>query len=171
MKKKHFLMASSLALVVVLAACSDKEDIAPESEVKKEEVVSEQPTTPSVAPTEPTESVKEEAKEEVELVKTEPTEPAKEGVKEPVKEAVKPVTETPKAPVVASGDAAVELLKGKLEEGSNGDIIFGATETTEADEKGNYYTVRLSSLSLRLAGGTGTLENYKVYEDGSFSVY
>lgn len=167
MKKKYLIMLSSFTLVALLAACSEKEEIAPEKEVGKEEVVSEVTAPPKPTPMEGSTDKK--------------SEPVTDKVKEDVKEeSTQPVTETPKeepkqepakSVVIDSGEAAIELLKTNLEDGQNEDHVFGASAETERDEKGTFYTVRLSSLSLRLAGGTGTIENYKVYEDGTFDVF
>lgn len=73
--------------------------------------------------------------------------------------------------VITSGESAIGYLKTQIEEGKNEDIDFGATEETQTDSRGSYYLVRLTSISLRVAGGTGTVENYKVYEDGAFELY
>ncbi|WP_410799224.1 hypothetical protein [Lysinibacillus telephonicus] len=72
---------------------------------------------------------------------------------------------------ITNGDEAIAYLKNQIPEGTNEDVIFGADPELQTDEKGSYYFVRLSSLSLRSAGGTGTIDNYKVYEDGTFELY
>lgn len=72
---------------------------------------------------------------------------------------------------ISSGGEAIEYLKQQIPEGKNEDISFGAEETPRTDHLGSFYLVRLTSISMRLAGGTGTLDNYKVYEDGTIELY
>lgn len=38
----------------------------------------------------------------------------------------------------------------------------------EEDAQGSYYTITLYSKELKEAGGSGTLESYKVYQNGKY---
>lgn len=72
---------------------------------------------------------------------------------------------------IPSGDAAIQYLKHNLKDGMNEDIAYGTDGILEQDDNGSYYTVRLVSISLRLAGGTGSLDTYRVYQDGTHKGY
>lgn len=69
---------------------------------------------------------------------------------------------------ITSGKEAVSYLKKQLEEGKNEDISFGVDETLRSDAYGSYYTIQLVDIPLRLAGKTGNLGYYKVYQDGKY---
>lgn len=152
MKKKLGVIISSLALVVALAACNVMEETEKETEVTHEEQTHEE---------------KDILQEEIKTMPSVETE-AQPLLSTPLPTQSEPVKETGTAFIVTSGEQAVEYLKGQIPEGENEDVIFGATPELETDEKGSYYFVRLSSLSLRLAGGTGTIDTYKVYQDGTY---
>ena len=70
---------------------------------------------------------------------------------------------------ISSGTKAIEYLKGQIEEGKNENIIFDDMGgTLETDDKGSYYTVELISKSLQKSGGSGTVNIYYVYQDGTY---
>ncbi len=161
MKKKLGVIISSLALVVALAACNVMEETEKEKEVTHEEQTHEE------IKTEPVVEVEKDLLEETKTIANVETE-AQPVLSTPSPTQSEPVKETVTAFIVTSGEQAVDYLKGQIPEGDNEDVIFGATPELETDEKGSYYFVRLSSLSLRLAGGTGTIDTYKVYQDGTY---
>jgi uncharacterized protein YecT (DUF1311 family) len=72
---------------------------------------------------------------------------------------------------ITSGEDAIQYLKQHIKEGTDDNVSFGATESPASDDNGSYYTVRLVDISLRLAGKTGTLDTYKVYQDGTYELF
>ncbi|MBR7554660.1 lysozyme inhibitor LprI family protein [Allobacillus sp. GCM10007491] len=79
-------------------------------------------------------------------------------------------TETKKPIRISSGEEAVEFLKQQLKEGKDDNISFGASEDSESDSNGTYYTVQLVDVSLRASGKTGNLGYYRVYQDGTYEL-
>lgn len=76
-----------------------------------------------------------------------------------------------KTNIISSGEKAIEFLKKELDMENNEDIIFDDMGgTLEEDSSGFYYTITLYSKSLQEAGGSGTLESYKVYQDGRYKL-
>ena len=76
-----------------------------------------------------------------------------------------------KTNIIPSGEKAIEFLKKELDMENNEDIIFDDMGgTLEEDSSGFYYTITLYSKSLQEAGGSGTLESYKVYQDGRYKL-
>lgn len=73
--------------------------------------------------------------------------------------------------IISSGEEAIKFLKKELDMENNEDIIFDDMGgTLEEDSSGFYYTISLYSKSLKEAGGSGTLESYKVYQDGRYKL-
>lgn len=59
----------------------------------------------------------------------------------------------------------------ELEMENNEDIIFDDMGgSLEEDAQGSYYTITLYSKELKEAGGSGTLESYKVYQNGKYEL-
>ncbi|MGG1686519.1 hypothetical protein [Pseudalkalibacillus sp. NRS-1564] len=76
---------------------------------------------------------------------------------------------------ITSGTSAVDYLKRELEadETQNidfADIVFREMGPIQTDDGGPYYTVQLTSKSLKEKGGSGTVGLYKVYEDGTYEL-
>ncbi|WP_404451801.1 hypothetical protein LG329_15875 [Virgibacillus necropolis] len=70
-----------------------------------------------------------------------------------------------------SGTCAIEYLKHQLEMENNDDIVFDDLGgNLETDKAGSYYTIKLTSKSLKKQGGTGTVGLYKVYQDGTYKL-
>lgn len=70
---------------------------------------------------------------------------------------------------ISSGDAAIEYLKQQIKAGSNSDIVFGDMGgKLDSDRIGSYYSIRLISKTMRENGGTGTVNIYNVYQDGTY---
>lgn len=72
---------------------------------------------------------------------------------------------------VASGEEAIETVKQNEDFGE--DIRFDDLGgELQEDGQGSYYTVQLTSKELAEAGGTGTVDRFKVYQNGEYtSVY
>lgn len=72
---------------------------------------------------------------------------------------------------VASGEEAIETVKQHEEFGEDIRFSYLGGELRE-DGQGAYYTVQLTSKELSEAGGTGTVDRFKVYQNGEYtSVY
>ncbi|MGE6204542.1 hypothetical protein [Guptibacillus hwajinpoensis] len=76
---------------------------------------------------------------------------------------------------VTSGSSAVDYLKRELEADETQnidfeDIVFREVGPIQTDDAGSYYTVQLTSKSLKEKGGSGTVGLYKVYEDGTYEL-
>ncbi|WP_052948590.1 hypothetical protein [Bacillus sp. TH008] len=70
---------------------------------------------------------------------------------------------------ITSGSSAIEHLKSKLKMENQDDIVFDDMGgDLETDGNGSFYTVELTSKSLRKNGGSGTVGLYKVYQDGTY---
>lgn len=72
---------------------------------------------------------------------------------------------------ITSGEQAIEKVKNSEDFGE--DIIFDdlGGELSE-DDQGSYYTVQLTSKELMKDGGSGTVDEFKVYQNGDYvSVY
>lgn len=172
MKKKLIMALSSLALATALAACSETE----EKVAEKVALTEEENHTEHKA--EETDATSDTGKAKpIEDAETEQTQPATEKtvetvtkpeVKPEAKPEAKPRTEAVEDVEITSAEHAAEYLKTRLPEGKDEDVIFGVSPEADTDENGSYYFVRLSSLTLRMQGGTGTIETFKVYLDGSY---
>ena len=72
---------------------------------------------------------------------------------------------------LSSGSKAIQYLEKELEMENNEDIIFDDMGgSLEEDALGPYYTITLYSKELIEAGGSGTLESYKVYQNGKYEL-
>ncbi|WP_283152726.1 hypothetical protein [Guptibacillus hwajinpoensis] len=76
---------------------------------------------------------------------------------------------------ITSGSSAVDYLKRELEADETQnidfeDIVFREMGPIQTDDGGSYYTVQLTSKSLKEKGGSGTVGLYKVYEDGTYEL-
>ncbi len=72
---------------------------------------------------------------------------------------------------LSSGSEAIQYLAKELEMENNEDIIFDDMGgSLEEDAQGSYYTITLYSKELKEAGGSGTLESYKVYQNGKYEL-
>lgn len=76
---------------------------------------------------------------------------------------------------ITSGSSAVDYLKSELEADKTQnidfeDIVFREMGPIQTDDGGSYYTVQLTSQSLKEKGGSGTVGLYKVYEDGAYEL-
>lgn len=66
---------------------------------------------------------------------------------------------------ITSGSSAIEYLKSKLKMENQDDIVFDDMEgELETDSNGSFYTIELTSKSLRKNVGL-----YKVYQDGTYT--
>ncbi|GEK59837.1 hypothetical protein CHL76_14115 [Marinococcus halophilus] len=80
-------------------------------------------------------------------------------------------TDEDQAVIVSSGEEAINIVKQQEDvgEGIRLDDLGGVLRE---DEQGAYYTVQLTSKALSEAGGTGTVDRFKVYQNGDYiSVY
>ncbi|MEN2768611.1 hypothetical protein [Ornithinibacillus xuwenensis] len=72
---------------------------------------------------------------------------------------------------ISSGSSAIEYLKRQLQMEDNEDIEFNDMGgELKTDDNGSYYTIVLTSKSMRESGGSGTVGLYKVYEDGEYMI-
>jgi len=70
---------------------------------------------------------------------------------------------------LSTGEEACNYLKQHIDEGNNEDIAFDDMGgTLDKDKIGSYYTIKLVSKSMQANGGSGTVDIYKVYPDGTF---
>ncbi|MED1202582.1 hypothetical protein [Heyndrickxia acidicola] len=70
---------------------------------------------------------------------------------------------------ITSGVAAAKYLRQKLNKENDTDTLFDDLGgAVDKDNKGTYYTIKLVSKSMLKNGGSGTLDIYKVYEDGTY---
>lgn len=159
MKKSFFILSAFVLSVGMLTACGSKEET---TEVKPKEIVTEIVTTP----VEYIDEGNEDAVEKEEAVAVEPNET--DSLVEEQSIAAPTPEEKENEVKIADGEAAIQHLKASLADGMNEDISYGTNGTLETDDKGSYFTIRLVSISMRLAGGTGTLDTYKVYQDGTY---
>ncbi|MEN1966686.1 hypothetical protein WMZ97_01305 [Lentibacillus sp. N15] len=71
--------------------------------------------------------------------------------------------------VIVNGTAAENYLRHRLGMDDNKDLVFSDMGGIQNDKKGSYYEVKLTSKSMQEAGGTGTVNIYKVYLDGTYT--
>lgn len=164
MQKKMLEIFLTITLVgIVCAACQPQETKEETAGAVLKGIVPGQKTTEEKEPIKEQDTV-----EEAPVIKT----PVEQVPNDQVIPSDAIQTETPaaekKQTLVNSGQEATEHLKKNIEEGTNEDVTFGSDGVLETDELGSFYYVRLVSISLRLAGGTGSLDTYKVYQDGTF---
>lgn len=70
-------------------------------------------------------------------------------------------------PMISSSDEAIELLKNNEDFGE--DIVFeDFGGELQEDEQGFYYQIQLSSKDLMEDGGTGTVDEFNVYQNGDY---
>ena len=70
---------------------------------------------------------------------------------------------------ISSGSEAIDYLRKELDMENNEGIIFDDMGgSLEKDSYGSYYQIVLYSKAMKAAGGSGTLDIYKVYQDGKY---
>ncbi|MDY0393546.1 hypothetical protein ACFSMW_17795 [Virgibacillus halophilus] len=73
-----------------------------------------------------------------------------------------------KEKMIENGTAAKIYLRHQLNMDTNEDIVFSDMGGQKKDNKGSYYEIKLTSKSMQNNGGTGTVDIYKVYQDGTY---
>lgn len=72
---------------------------------------------------------------------------------------------------LTNGEDAIQYLRKELNMEDNEDIVFDDMGgSLESDSYGAYYKITLYSKELQKSGGSGTLEKYKVYQDGKYEL-
>jgi flagellar biosynthesis GTPase FlhF len=77
--------------------------------------------------------------------------------------------------MIESGNSAIEYLKNQLKSKNQkmnlNDLEFDDMGgKIQNDEKGQYYSIKMTSKSLQEDGGSGTVGIYKVYQDGTYKL-
>ncbi|MGN8647569.1 hypothetical protein JNUCC74_18350 [Cerasibacillus sp. JNUCC 74] len=177
MKKKIFLAGLIAMILAVMTACGSEPSSDAANEQDTEETVEEQPNDYSTDPEKPIVSNGSNSNSEDTTVNKNSTQSIENDTNtsetndsnieaDPSNNQIKE-----ESIHLSSGSEAIQYLAKELEMENNEDIIFDDMGgSLEEDAQGSYYTITLYSKELKEAGGSGTLESYKVYQNGKYEL-